>query len=266
MIPAVLCVALLIGCKNAESPQEATITVEQRRASIDAAMEYLDAGRFTEALAIMNVLVTKDPRGAETQESFGLVLLACATDARQNGDNQEAKKYQTRALEAYKDACETATNPGLLQLSTAQLAHMQDDEQTALHFYKLAHNSNSQDARAAFFIAQIKMLNKNWKEAKTWIDESIQRDSMEPHALLSSALIEAELGNTDLAIPLAKKGCAIQPNDPNLRFIQARVLRISGQPTHAIDILSALPADLQASDIVRNEKKMCEEALQAKAP
>ena len=257
---------MILGCKDTYSPQETQITVDQRRASIDAAMEYLDAGRFTESLAIMQLLSNKDPRGPETQESFGIVLLACAADENQYGDPEQEKAYRSLALDAYITACQTATSPGLLQLSTAQLAHMQGAEHIALTYYNLAHDSNPKDARASFFIAQIQLLNKNWLEAKTWIDRSILRDPTGPHALLSSALVEAELGNKEVAILRARKGCSIQPDDPNLRFIQARVLRISGQPIHALDILSSLPNEQRSSDLVREEIQMCNDVLQENIP
>ena len=47
------------------------------------------------------------------------------------------------------------------------------------------------------------MLQEKWTEAKTWIDESKFRNPYEPFTLLSSALIEAQLGNSEIAVELA---------------------------------------------------------------
>ncbi len=265
MIPCVLCVALSTGCKNANSPQDSVLTVEQRRTTITAAMDFLDAGKFAESLAIMKALVDKDPRGAETQESYGLVLLACASEAEDRGDFASAQTNRTIALEAYKAACSTATNPGLLQLSTGQLAHMLGKNIIATHYYELAHTTNLGDGRASFFLSQIYMLDSQWEIAKKWIDASLSRDAHEPFALLSSALIEAELGNSARALDRAKQGCFINPGDPNLRLMQARVLRLTGSAEQALNILHALPAQMQNNSIAQDEIAQCRRGIEEQA-
>jgi tetratricopeptide (TPR) repeat protein len=262
MIPCLLSIALVVGCKNVDSPKESVLTIEQRRATITAAMDYLDAGKFTESLAIMKALVNKDPSGAETQESYGLVLLACASEAEDRGDSKRALTNRTLALEAYKLACNTASKPGLLQLSTAQLAHMIGKKTIANQYYELAHNTNLNDARASFFLSQLYMLDRQWVEAKTWIDLSLTRNAHEPFALMSSALIEAELGNTQLALDRATRGCFINPDNPNLRVMQARVLRLTGSAEQALNILRALPPTTQESSITQDEIAQCRIAIQ----
>lgn len=257
MIPCLLSIALVAGCKNVDSPKESTLTVEQRRTTISAAMDFLDAGKFTESLAIMKALVKKDPSGAETQESYGLVLLACASESEDHGDFERARLHRTLALDAYKIACNTATNPGLLQLSTAQLAHMLGKNTIATHYYELAHSTNHIDSRASFFLAQLFMLEHKWEEAKTWIDVSLERDSHEPFALLSSALIEAELGNKQLALERSATGCFVNPDDPNLRLMQARVLRLTGSAEQALSLLHALPQSMQSNFITQDEIAQC---------
>ncbi|MBT4523875.1 MAG: hypothetical protein HOC21_03020 [Phycisphaerae bacterium] len=265
MIPSLLSIALIVSCRNADSPKESQITVEQRRTTINAAMDFLDAEKFTESLAIMEVLVDKDPSGSDTQESYGLVLLACAAKAERSGDVVQATTRRLRALEAYKTACKTASDPGLLYLSTAQLAHMVELTGEAKHYYILAHESIPNDARASFFISQIYLLDKNWSDAKFWIEQSLVRDMHEPYSLLTSALIEAELGNYEEANELAKRGCTIRPTDSNLRFIQARVLRITGEAEHALAILSTLPEPLRSSPIAIEEITNCQNDLEMRA-
>ena len=93
------------------------------------------------------------------------------------------------------------------------------------------------------------------------IDASLERDQFEPFALLSSALIEVQLGNIDVAITRASQGCDINPNDPNLRFIQARVIRLSGNPDRALEILATLPKVLRESPIGIEERSLCLVAL-----
>ena len=127
----------------------------------------------------------------------------------------------------------------------------------AKQYYKSAHENVPIDSRASFFLAQMHMLQEEWNEAKQWIDASLDRDPFEPFALLSSALIEVQLGNVEAANTRAKQGCDINPNDPNLRFIQARVVRLSGNPDRALEILATLPKVLRESPIGIEERSLC---------
>jgi tetratricopeptide (TPR) repeat protein len=220
-------------------------------------MVHLDAGRIIEALAVTSTLVERDGASAQSQEAHALVLLADA--ARLDGLDQSEQATFSRhsALNCYQIACSVSTKPQLLQLSTAQLAQMLNEDEIARHYYKLAHENVPIDSRAAFFLAQMHMLQEEWDEAKSWIDASLQRDKYEPFALLSSALIEAQLGNLDEANKLARQGCAIRPNDPNLRLIQARVMRLSGNPNRALEILGILPLEFRDSPIAKEERSLC---------
>ena len=257
MIPALLLAVVATGCGKSESSRTTTITVKQRSAAIEAAMIYLDNGKYIESLAIMKSLIAKAPHTPQVQESYALVLLAHADDLEKNAQLEQANTARNQALTAYMAACKHSPKPELLLLSTAQLAHMLGEDSIAIQFYKRAHVENPQDSRSSFFIAQMNMLAKNWDKADLWIQRSLTRDAREPFALLSSALIKAELGNLEEAVILAKKGCAIRPKDFNLRLLQARVLRIALKPTHALEILAALPEPLRSSKIATEERKQC---------
>ena len=261
MIPAIFLVAFLTACTNTETPQTQQITVEQREASIHSAMQHLQAGRSMEALAITSILVDRDPTSAQSQEVHALALLAEGWRYDNSGDPKQGVEKRNEALNAYILACNQSTTPGLLQLSTAQLAHMLGDIPTATKYYTLAHENVINDARASFFLAQIELINSRWDTAKVWITESMVRNPNEPFALLSLALIEAQLGNASVAIELANKGCGILPEEPNLRFIQARVFRLAGRPEQALEILLALPKTIQDSEMCRGEFDSCLDAI-----
>lgn len=257
MIPAILCVAFITSCGNTESAETQPITVEERNAAIESAMELLQASQTIEALAITSILIAKDPDSPQSQETHALALMGEGWRHDNLGEYTKAKEKRTAALDAYILACEKSISPGLLQLSTAQLAHMTGEIPIAIQYYKLAHTNVPNDPRASFFLGQIALLDKQWTEAKGWIAESLNRVPDEPFAILSLALIEAELGNTELATSLAMKGCSMLPEEPNLRFIQARVLRLSGHPTQAWEILSALPKEFQGSQMYIDELNEC---------
>lgn len=262
MIPAILIVAFITACTNTETPQTQQITVEQREASIDSAMQHLQAGRSMEALSITSILVDRDPTSAQSQEAHALALIAEGWRYDNSGDQEQGLEKRNEALTAYIIACNQSTTPGLLQLSTAQLAHMLGDIPTATKYYTLAHENVINDARASFFLAQIELINSRWDTAKVWIKESMERNPNEPFALLSLALIEAQLGNISEAIELANKGCGILPEEPNLRFIQARVFRLAGRPEQALEILIALPKTIQESEMCQGEFNSCLAAIE----
>ena len=253
MIPAILCVAFIAACTNTESSQSQQITVEQREAAIDSAMQHLQANRSKEAIAITTTLIDRDPSSAQSQEVHALALIAEGWRYDNIGEAQLAGDKRKEALDAYITACQQSNTPGLLQLSTAQLAHMIGDLPTAISYYTLAHENVSNDARASFFLAQIALINSEWEVAKRWITESMQRNPNEPFSLLSLALAEAELGNTSEAVKLAQQGCQILPNEANLRFIQAKVSRLAGNPEQALEILLALPDSFQQSQMYQGE-------------
>ena len=105
------------------------------------------------------------------------------------------------------------------------------------------------------------MLEEEWQDAQSWINKSMERNSTEPYTLLSSGLIEASLGNLELARARADDGCKQKPNDENLRFMQARVYRMAGQPNRALEILSQLSEPLKSSELTRQEMALCQSAV-----
>jgi Tfp pilus assembly protein PilF len=257
MIPSVLSIVLVVGCSDANSLQETTVTVEQRRAAIKSTMEHLDGGRDREALAIISTLAKKDPHSPVTQEAYATVLLANSLQLDSEGAMDKGITFRRMALEAYITACNSSTAPGLLQLSTAQLAQMLGETEVATLYYEKAHDSNEGDGRAAFFLTQMYLLHKEWQQAKHWVNESLLRDPNEPYTLLSAALVEAELGNFSKAQTYSDRGCEILPDDPNLRCMQARVIRLCGNPTRALELLSALPEPIRGSTLVDDERALC---------
>jgi tetratricopeptide (TPR) repeat protein len=256
MIPSVIVIAMFGGCKNDKTPEEVTITPDQRHSAIDSAMSLLDAGRNSDALAITTNLVLKDHSSPESQESHALVLIAYADQLERDGEVDLANRSRFDALKAYKTACKESSEPGLLLLSTAQLAQMLGDS-SSINYYKQAHEQVPSDPRASFFIAQKYMFDEDWVNAKHWIDQCLTRNPNEPFALLSSGLIEAHLGNYKIAKQLATKGCLIFPEDHSLRFIQARIMRLSGQPNFALEIISSLPILYQNKPLIIEERNLC---------
>ena len=218
-------------------------------------MQHLNAGRTVEALAITSKLILRDPNSIDTLEKHAIVLLAEAARVETLGESAIARTRREEALEAYIAVCTHLNVHGETQFSAAQLAHMLGEIELAISLYKQSHEKLKHDGRSALWLAQIDLLSTNWSEANYWITESLTRNPKEPTALISAGLIQANLGDCENALLSTKSAIRMQPNNQNFRLMQARVLRICGDPERAIEILSSLTP----SQVVRDEIELCKE-------
>jgi predicted Zn-dependent protease len=256
IIPAsLLAVCLFVGCSYDAEPDTPTITLETKTAALDSAMQHLNAGRTVEALAITSKLILRDPNSIDTLEKHAIVLLAEAARVETLGESAIARTRREEALEAYIAVCTHQNVRGETQFSAAQLAHMLGEIELAISLYKQSHEKLMHDGRSALWLAQIDLLSNNWSEANYWITQSLTRNPKEPTALISAGLIQANLGDCENALLSTKSAIRMQPNNQNFRLMQARVLRICGDPERAIEILSSLTP----SQVVRDEIELCKE-------
>ncbi len=238
--------ALLVGCADPPPQPTAAPTHTDRRAAIEAVHVHLDAGRVAEALAISTRLVEaapNDPRGLETD---ALVHLSYA--AQLDTDGRYALGMQERgiAFDRYDRACANAAEPGLLYLSAGQIAQVLGWKEDARRHYEAADLAVPDDPRASFFLGQMALLESDHDAARIWLVRSNDILPNEPTTVASLALVEFHTGNSERALELAAQACALRPDDYGLRIIQARIVRVSGDPARAIELLSSLPSYLGA--------------------
>ena len=253
ILATLLTVCALGACSRDAEPRSSTITTEARHSALASAMQHLDAGRTVEALAITSKLILRDPNSIISLEKHAVVLLGEADRVERLGNSTTANTRREEALEAYLAACSHQEVRGETQFSTAQLAHMLGEIELAVSLYKQSHKKLPNDFRSSLWLAQIDLLSQNWKSANHWITESLQRNPIEPSTLISAGLIQANLGDCEKALTLTNRAIRLQPNDENFRLMQARVLRMCGEPTRAIEILSALTL----SQVVTDEIELC---------
>ncbi len=248
-----LAVCFLSACSDDTQSNSPTISAEARRTALESAMQHLDAGRTVEALAITSKLLLRDPNSINTLEKHAVVLLGEAQRLERLGNSDAANTRREEALESYIAACTHPEVLGETQFSTAQLAHMLGEIDVAISLYKQSHKKLPNDFRSALWLAQIDLLAQDWDSANHWITESLQRNPNEPSTLISAGLIEANLGDCEKAMAFTNRATHIQPNNESFRLIQARVLRMCGDPVRAIEILSAL----NSTSVVKDEMERC---------
>ena len=258
IIPAkFVLVGLLFACSPEVDHGHEPISVEARRAAIDGAMQHLDVGRSVEALAITSKLVLRDPSSLESLETHAVVLLGETLRLESNGNVDQAHILKNEALETYLLMCQLENVSPQIQFSAAQLAHEMGELEQAQSLYRKSHSTLVNDGRPALWLAQIDLLEENWVSANNWIQESLQRQPLEPFTLISAGLIQANLQQCDEAILLTNKALKLKPNNEYFRFMQARILRLCGNPTRALELLTSLSRDAKLTPLVKDEITSC---------
>jgi tetratricopeptide (TPR) repeat protein len=237
------------------------ISVEARQSAIDSAIQHLDAGRTVEALAITNKLIQRDPNSLASLETHAVVLLGETMRLISIGNESQANILKNEALETYLSICQFEKVTPHIQFSTAQLAHELGEYQLAQSLYKKSHAALVNDGRPALWLAQIELLEENWVSANNWIQESLQRQPLEPFTLISAGLIQANLQQCEEAMSYTNKAIGLKPNDENFRFMQARILRICGNPERALELLTSLSSTAKVTPLVIDEIASCKERI-----
>ena len=248
---------MLFACSPEADHTQEPISVEARRTAIDGAIQHLDAGRSIEALAITSKLVLRDPSSLESLEAHAIVLLGETLRLVSLGNVDQAHILKNEALETYLLICQLENVSPQIQFSAAQLAHELGEIEQAQSLYRKSHSALVHDGRPALWLAQIDLLEENWVSANNWIQESLQRQPLEPFTLISAGLIQANLQQCDEAKLLTNKALKLKPNNEKFRFMQARILRLCGNPTRALELLTSLSRDVRLTPMVKDEINNC---------
>ena len=248
---------MLFACSPEADHTQEPISVEARRTAIDGAIQHLDAGRSIEALAITSKLVLRDPSSLESLEAHAIVLLGETLRLVSLGNVDQAHILKNEALETYLLICQLENVSPQIQFSAAQLAHELGEIEQAQSLYRKSHSAVGQEGRPALWLAQIDLLEENWVSANNWIQESLQRQPLEPFTLISAGLIQANLQQCDEAKLLTNKALKLKPNNEKFRFMQARILRLCGNPTRALELLTSLSRDVRLTPMVKDEINNC---------
>ena len=248
---------MLFACSPEADHTQEPISVEARRTAIDGAIQHLDAGRSIEALAITSKLVLRDPSSLESLEAHAIVLLGETLRLVSLGNVDQAHILKNEALETYLLICQLENVSPQIQFSAAQLAHELGEIEQAQSLYRKSHSALVHDGRPALWLAQIDLLEENWVSANNWIQESLQRQPLEPFTLISAGLIQANLQQCDEAKLLTNKALKLKPNNEKFRFMQARILRLCGNPTRALELLTSLSRDERLTPMVKDEINNC---------
>lgn len=191
------------------------------------------AGSFTQAMALLDELISKKPTSHLAWTMKGHVLGAQI-------DKREA------AADAYRKALaiqpeDVAARTGLIALSMmARDFTAAAQELTALQKVAPKHPNT------VFYEANLAYAKGNYTEARTLYQSVLQVAPNQPAALLGAAENELRLNATGQAEKMAAKALANAPDSPRAKQVLAQVYLRTGQPAKVIASLASLVDSPQA--------------------
>jgi tetratricopeptide (TPR) repeat protein len=223
------------GCDRAEPPSRARVDVPASAAAIET---YLREGLPDEALRVADRLRELEPASALAAELQARALLMAAThDAERGLDPLPRRRL---ALERYGEACAMAPGEAGLWRSQGVAADMAGDEARAIHCYETAAGLDPSSMQDRLLLGLAHLRRREFEEARRALDEAQRLAPDAAWPIAAQASLRAELGAFDEAIALARRAVAMAPAEVGLAVNLSKVLRQSGAPAQAIDVLMAM--------------------------
>jgi len=229
--------------------------------SLAAAQEYTQSQDFAKATAILVTLIEKAPNEVRGRELYGQTLAMQAKQAEQRGEELPAKELWSRAWKQYEAAVKIDDRNAGLRHSAGSMAMMAGESAAALEQFETAAKLDPRNAQFPLFAAQLLMQQGKLAEAKASAARALEIDPDEPIAHATLAMIELEQGNHAAALERIVEARRISPDDVGLRAQHAKVLRKSGHPNDALQLLLGLSELEQAPEMVAAELAASFEAI-----
>lgn len=223
-------------------PSAPPLDEQSLRTSLDAAAQYLDAGSYDEADAILARLRSRAPDRWEVYELAGRVAAARSMHARQRFEIDLADAAALRAFEQYEQAVRLAPDNAGLLTSAGMIALMADRPDRALEHFDAAAKLDPSNPQPPLYAAQIDLQAGRLESAAGRLDRVLELEPDLPTAIATLAVVELRRGETDKAIGLADRALRLEPENLDLRIQAAKIRRQAGRPRAALELLVGLSA------------------------
>lgn len=253
----------LVGCDEkaakpqaaaaGENTQAATVSSEVIEQSLTAAQVYLDTQDVAKAQVILFTLLDRAPNEMRAREMLGQSFVLSANHAQTRGDAALAVELRQAAYDQYRIVAASAGDSAPLQHSAGMIAMHSGDAAAALEHFQNAARLDETDPKYPLYAAQVLIQFKRFDEAEAAIQQVLQHDPDEPLAHASLAMIALDRKEFDAALTHMMKAREIQPGDLGIRVQHAKVLRISGQPQRALELLVGLAEADRTKEFVAYE-------------
>ncbi len=223
------------GCDRAEPPSRARVDVPASAAAIET---YLREGLPDEAMRVADRLRELEPGSALAAELQARALLMAAThDAERGLDPLPRRRL---ALDRYAEACELAPREAGLWRSQGVAADMAGNAPRAILCYQTAAGLDPSSMQDRLLLGLAHLRRREFGEARRALDDAQRLAPDSPWPVSAQASLRAERGAFEEAIVLARHAVAMAPTESGLAVNLGKVLRQSGAPGQAIDVLMAL--------------------------
>jgi tetratricopeptide (TPR) repeat protein len=207
-------------------------------ASAAAIETYLREGLPDEAMRVADRLRELEPTSALAAELQARALLMAAThDAERGLDPLPRRRL---ALERYREACAMAPREAGLWRSQGVAADMVGDAPRAILCYQTAAGLDPSSMQDRLLLGLAHLRRRDFEEARRALEDAKRLAPDSPWPVSAQASLRAELGAFDEAVELARSAVAMAPTESGLAVNLGKVLRQSGAPGQAIDVLMAL--------------------------
>lgn len=207
-------------------------------ASAAAIETYLREGLPDEAMRVADRLRELEPTSALAAELQARALLMAAThDAERGLDPLPRRRL---ALERYREACAMAPREAGLWRSQGVAADMVGDAERAIECYEAAAILDPSSMQDRLLLGLAHLRRRQFEEARRALELAQRLAPDSPWPVSAQASLRAELGAFDEAIVLARRAVVMAPSEPGLTVNLGKVLRQSGAPDQAIDVLTAM--------------------------
>jgi tetratricopeptide (TPR) repeat protein len=225
----------LPGCDRPTPPRQAQVDVPASAAAIET---YLREGLPDEAMRVADRLREVEPGSALAAELQARALLMAATHDAERGLDPLPRRRQ--ALDRYAEACEMAPREAGLWRSQGVAADMAGDAPRAIRCYQTAAELDPSSMQDRLLLGLAHLRRRDFEEARRALEDAKRLAPDSPWPVSAQASLRAELGAFDEAIALARSAVTMAPTESGLAVNLGKVLRQSGAPGQAIDVLMAL--------------------------
>lgn len=231
---------------SSPTPAPPPISEQQIQTALDSASAHIQRRDLPSAQTILESLITKAPQDVRGYELLGEVLYSLSLDAHQRGDATASKDYRARAADVYRSAVNVDPKSAELRYSAGMIMLMAGAEDDALNMLETAGELDATNQKYPLYAAQILIKQKRYDEAESALERVLLIDSQEGVAYASLAVIAMERGDFFTAQENIERARAIDPDNFDFRAQEARIIRRGGNPQRALEMLTALPVELQA--------------------
>ncbi len=190
---------------------------------------------------MLEALLKKSPDSPQGWQLLGEVQSTQALMARDQGRADEFIERINHAAAAYAQAVRRSPENAPLHHAAAVVFDLAGKSKDALALYQRASDLEPQNTQFLLYLAQAMTRAEEYTKATATLARLLKIDPSEAWGYACLAEIDLAEKHTSMALDHIRKAREIDPDQKAFRITEAKVLRRSGKPRDALELLLALP-------------------------